>query len=359
MKRTILYAAIALCVGLSILLLLRFSGFVDHTDRQTSAMGFLSNDAFITGLYTGIRLDSAEEVLDYVLQQIGDEATVYPSENYYYFKFTASGKNIAGSLHLILNDTNDLRLGLGYVQKVEDKQRQKDYAMPGGSLHYHNGKGKVSMRMLDDSTCKVTCRGKSVIFHLYQPDLGSPEKARLLPEEKLVGPSFDESGLQFYLLFNTKGKCLYWILNEDAFVPETFARISQNVVVGNRTEFAFYLDSANNRKVLIGVEAKNVLDNNWYDGPFDQMPDNYVRTGAIEVLPYLEAHYPYHKGNMNKYGRFLDREGARVPVAPYRVYWDYEDLSFVEGLEKDSLSATDFYKALTRQIFFVPGDYWY
>jgi len=34
------------------------------------------------------------------------------------------------------------------------------------------------------------------------------------------------------------------------------------------------------------------LQNNWYDGPFDQMPDNYVYLGQIEVQKYLEACYP-------------------------------------------------------------------
>ena len=328
-------------------------------DDPTMQRGFLTNDAFISGLHTGLHLDSADEVFDYVMDQIGEEVTVYPSENYYYFKFPASGKTVTGSLHLILNDPENMSIGLGYVHKIEDKHRQKDYAMPGESLYYEDGDGVVEMEMIDDFTCLVNYKDRQIVFHLYKSGMKLPVKAILLPEEEYVGPSFDESGLQFYLIYNTEGRSLYWILNEDVFVPEAFAHVHSDVVIGDRTQFAFYLDSVNNRKVLVGVEGRNVLHNNWYDGPFDQMPDNYVRLDSIRLLPYLEAHYPYHKGNMNRFGRFLDRPGTRVPVAPYRVYWNYEDLTFVDSLKSDSLSRTDFYRSITRQIFYVPDDYWY
>lgn len=321
--------------------------------------GFLSNDAFISGLFTGLHLDSAQEIFDYVYGQLGSEVTVYPSENYYYFRFTAAGKTITGSLHLLLNNPDTMSVGLGYVHKIEDKHRQQNYAMPGESLYLKDGDGQVEMELVDDFTCRVQYRGKEVLFHLYHGGMEPPQKAQLTDDEEYVGPSFDESGLQFYLLYNRAKKCLYWILNEDVFVPEAFARIHPRVVIGDRTQFAFYLDSALNRKLLIGVEGRNVMHNNWYDGPFDQLPDNYVRTGDLEILPYLEAHYPHYKGNMNKHGQFIDRPGTRVPVAPYRIYWTYEDLTFVDSLEARNVSGADLYKGLTRQIFYVPDDYWY
>ena len=58
------------------------------------------------------------------------------------------------------------------------------------------------------------------------------------------------------------------------------------------------------------------MQNNWYDGPFDQMPDNYVCNGQIEVKPYLEQHYTEYEGRIDKYGRFLNKEGRRIAVAP-------------------------------------------
>ena len=329
-------------------------GCSDNIKQQDR--GFLSNDAFITGLYTGIDLDSAEQVFKYVFEQLDDEVVVYPSENYYYFKFTASGKTVTGSLHLLLNDPNEIKIGLGYVHKIEDKHRQKDYQITGGWIEYVSGDGIVEMEMVDDFTCRVLYQEREVTFKLFQPSLNKPKKANLLPAEIYVGPSFDESGLQFYLIFNKESQSLYWLLNEDVFVPEAFLEIKDDILLGDRTEFVFYADSLNTRKLLIGVEGKNVLQNNWYDGPFDQMPDNYARTGDIEILPYLEKHYPQHKGKLNKFGCFLKKKGMRVPVAPYRVYWSCDDFSFIDSLKEKEMSTSAFYKRLTQQIYSIPQD---
>ena len=42
------------------------SGCVEVRDRQDR--GFLTNDAFITGLHTGLTLDSAEQIFTYVFE---------------------------------------------------------------------------------------------------------------------------------------------------------------------------------------------------------------------------------------------------------------------------------------------------
>ena len=59
-----------------------------------------TNDYFIKGLYETFNLSNDKEVFAYVFSQLDDEATVFPTENYYYFKFVAAGKKFGGTFSL-------------------------------------------------------------------------------------------------------------------------------------------------------------------------------------------------------------------------------------------------------------------
>jgi len=162
--------------------------------------------------------------------------------------------------------------------------------MPGGSATLTRKDGLI-VNKIDDFQYVLSFEGKDVTFKLFNDSAAPPKMAKLRSDEKFIGPSFDESGLRFFLIFNNTSKSLYWVLNEDGFVPEEFQHYSHHVAIGVRTEYAFYVDSANSRKILVGVDGLNTLQNNWYDGPFDQMPDNYVAAGMISVQKYLAAAY--------------------------------------------------------------------
>ena len=180
----------------------------------------------------------------------------------------------------------------------------------------------------------------------------------LRTDEEFVATTFDESGLQFHLLFNKTTSRLFWILNEDGFVAETFTRSHRfpDVVLGDRTEFAFYDDSLHTRKVLIGVAGLNVLHNNWYDGPFDQLPDNYVYTGQINLKPYLMAHYDVDSTAIDAYGNY--NKTSRIPVAPYAVYFEMDALDFVDSCKTRRPDETAFYACLTEQHYEIPDDFY-
>jgi len=314
---------------------------------------FVSNDKFIDGLYTDLDLTDSNEVFRYVFSHLDDEVTVYPTENYYYFAFPANGKTISGSLSLFTYNRDEGVLGFGYAEKV-DKLRQPLFPLNGGGANYNATDG-VFVKKIDDFTYSVTFEEKTVIFNLNDVGLDPPKKAKLLPSETFVGPSFDESGLKFFLIFNQDYNNLFWILNEDGFVPESFTKFTPNIVIGDRTEFAFYLDAENNRKILIGTAGLNTFQNNWYDGPFDQMPDNYVYTNQIEVKKYLEANYGL-EGQIDKYGNYL-YDNTRVAVAPYTVYFSKSDLGFVEFCKSLDIPKPEFYSCITTQTYDIPDDF--
>lgn len=318
------------------------------------ANGFLSNEAFINELYHDLDTEDAMEVFRFVFSRLDDEVTVYPTENYYYFQFYARGKWYLGTICLPAHSRDQGVLEFSYVERV-DKFRQHKRPDRGGGADWTATDG-VHVDKLSDFKYAVTFEDRTVQFRLNDVGLDPPRKARLLPDEEYVGPSFDESGLKFFLLFNRSTSHLYWILNEDGFVPEHFTPYSDDVVIGDRTEFAFYLDRENHRKILVAVHGLNVMQNNWYDGPFDQMPDNFVYTGQIDVKPYLEASYPEYRGRIDRYGRYLDDPGSRIAVANCFVYFSKKELDFVDRYKKTAQSKSEFYTLITQQIFHVPKD---
>ena len=79
----------------------------------------------------------------------------------------------------------------------------------------------------------------------------------------------------------------------------------------------FYRDHRRDRKILIGVYEENVRVNNYFDGPFDQMPDNFIegetlRNAILKVQPNL-------KGQIDRFGGTPDGE-VRYLIGPYLIY---------------------------------------
>jgi hypothetical protein len=331
------------------------SGCRQHIKREVRP-ALLSNESYIKGLYTTLKIDSPRAVFDYVYGLLPAEVTVYPSENIYYFKFPLLGKTYDGTLTLYTRNRDSGILGFGYVNRMEQRSVQKFYPVQGGSHDFSAADG-LSLQKKDAHSYQSSYKGKTVLFHLYALPDTMPAKLQLAAGDEWVSSTFDESGLQFHLLFNRDAKRLFWVLNEQVFVPESFHPVSPNLVAGDRTEFVFYNDTLFHRKILVGAAGENVLQNNWYDGPFDHLPDNRVYAGRLEMKPYLEAHYPEYKGQLDRYGHFLQRPG-RVALAPYRVYFSLREMRFIDSLKAKGVSGAAFLQQITAQVFQVPKGYY-
>lgn len=287
----------------------------------------VTNEQFIASLYErDLDLADPMAVFRFVFSSLKDEILLYPTENYYYFQFAAQGKTIWGSIHLQAHRVADGVLGFGYIEKGQDVAAADRV---GGSADLDAGDG-LAVERVHDFAYDVTFDGRTVRFLLNALDLRPPSKLQLTDSEELVEPTFDESGLRFFLVFNNELERLYWLLDEERYVPESFTRHSDALVIGDRTGFAFYPDLENNRKLLVGVYGPNVRWNNWYDGPFDQLLDNYVTTGQVDVRPYLERHDGTAAGKIDRYGRYFE-DGQRIAVAPYATYFRAEDLAATVG----------------------------
>jgi hypothetical protein len=144
-------------------------------------------------------------------------------------------------------------------------------------------------------------------------------------DERFIGPIFDESGIRFLLVYNQRLKAFHYLLDETITPNESFvpSPSTDRILIGKRTGFAFYRDHKLDRKILIGVFEGNSRVNNYYDGPFDQLPDNFIqgeslRNAILDVAPYL-------KGRIDRYGSSFDGE-TRYMIAPYVHYAMEDDL---------------------------------
>lgn len=315
--------------------------------RQASPMSgprptVVFNQKFVDGVYAAIDLTDPDALFKHVFAALDDEVTVYPTENYYYFTIYGAGKTVWGNLRLDVKDRDQGVIHMGFFEFSENglfqdrEGRQKEFSEKDGVL----------VRRLKPLTYAVRYGGKTVTFRLNDIGAERPVAARLAESETFVGPIFDESGLKFFLLYNHVEKHFLYLLNEEGSIPEEFVSQNDDVVIGKRSGFAFYRDQKYNRKVLVAVHGRSVDRNHWYDGPFDQLPDNYVEQTGISR--YIQEAYPYTKGQIDQYGVYTTEEASRVLIFPYSVYYETDEvLTMVETCRGSSPTDDRFYACIT------------
>jgi hypothetical protein len=280
-----------------------------------------TNEAYVDEVARSapLAIEDPMAVFAYVLGSLPAWVKVYPTENHYYFSFTHSGTRYAGNIKIDARRRDEGRVGFVYYR---DQSAGRDDT-PDVEVVLDASRG-VTIEKVEPLAYRVSYRGKSVVFALNDLSQVRPPPAALAPDEQFIGPVFDESAVRFFLLFNAKLKVFLYILDEtgtpaDALVP---AARNDRILIGRRTDFAFYRDHRRDRKILIGAFEGNVRANNYFDGPFDQMPDNFIRGEAFrQALVTVE---PDLEGRIDRFGTMAD--GARYAVVPYMSYRTAKDL---------------------------------
>jgi hypothetical protein len=269
---------------------------------------------------TDVPFGNIKNVFGWVLGNLPDRVKVYPTENYYYFKFMHDGQNYSGNIRLDAKDRDDGKLHFAYFEDMQEYRVQ-----PLILYRVLDKTAGVIVENVDRLLYKVTYKDKSVLFELNDLSKVVPPQNAVAADEIFIGPVFDDSALQFFLMFNTRLKIFHYVLDETVKVNDTFltAQQSDRILIGQRTGFAFYKDSRTDRKILIGVFEANARVNNYFDGPFDQLPDNFIegdilKNALIESEPTLE-------GKIDRYGHY-DNGAGRISIAPYTYYKTEADL---------------------------------
>jgi hypothetical protein len=179
----------------------------------------------------------------------------------------------------------------------------------------------VAVRRRAPLDYEISYRGKTVSFQLHDLPQTLPTGMGLLESEIFVERVADESGYRFVLLFDRVAHAFRFALDESVEVPDSLRLLEPGVAVGQRTGFAFYEDQERRRRILIGVDADNMRRNNYYDGPFDQLADNFVPAGLRDMM---EEAYPYARGRLDFRGMFCETGGqrgsSRLALTPFVTY---------------------------------------
>ncbi|ESR26594.1 hypothetical protein N177_0813 [Lutibaculum baratangense AMV1] len=302
------------------------------------------NEAFIETVRGEAAFDVGDEMATFgaVFGALPEAVKVYPTENYYYFSFYAGGVEYGGNLRLDAADRDDGVLHFAYYRKP---QPWTDRA----GAHYRQLTAADGVRVERERglAYRVTYGGKSVVFRLNDLSDVTPPDDAVRAGETFLGPVFDESGLAFYLLFDTGRREFMFVLDERERVADELVRVREEhpaLTVGERTGFAFYEDRHARRKILVGVEAGNVALNNYHDGPFDQLPDNFVR--GEELREAILAKHPDLQGEIDRFGGFVGSEG-RFLVNPYVHYGRRGELEAFLRCADPALDEEGFYRCVT------------
>ena len=248
---------------------------------------------------------------------------VYPSENYYYFILNADGKQMWGNIWLSTKTRDDGVLSFAYFEFREFPNTQER-----GQTHakLYTKADDLDIEKIDRFTYLLRYKGKEVAFNLHQLSQEPPNLFPLGDGEVFVQRTFDESGYQFFLLFNDLKNYFFWVLNEEELVPDPLQPLQDDLLVGKRSGFAFWVDAAHgDRKVLAAIRRESQSRNDYYDGPFDQLADNYV--DEVGILDYLLQAAPQLEGRIDKFGYYLNRQReSRVALSLYFIYTNEESL---------------------------------
>jgi hypothetical protein len=287
---------------------------------------------------TALNVDDPMAVFGFVMSRLPQRVKVYPTENYYYFGFTHNGIRYAGNIRLDASNRDDGKADFAYF---EDTAQWYDDS-PIRHLVLDASRG-VSVEKVAPLVYRVSYQGKSVEFTLNDLAQVKPPAGALAEGEKFIGPIFDESAIRFFLVFNPKLKIFHYVLDETETVPEQFfaPKKSDRILVGKRTGFAFYRDHRLNRKIMIGAFEGNMRANNYFDGPFDQLPDNFIagetlRDAILAVRPQL-------KGQIDRFGSAPDGS-IRFMIGPYLPYQAITNLDPIHACAIRKQKQPDYYR---------------
>lgn len=290
------------------------------TTRAADVPRLETNQLYVEEVTAAARLDVADmaSVLRFVLASLPDEVTVYPTENYFYFGFYDGGIRWAGNLRLDA-ETRDLgKIHMTYFKDFTAWQHDEtDYTKVWGAAD------GVTVEKIGPLAYRVGFEGRSVLFRLNDLSDVVPPEGVLLPGERYLGPVFDESGIRFFLVFRPEERQFLFVLDETVPTPDEFipSPVSDRLTLGRRSGFAFYADRMAPRQILIGVNAGATGVNSYLDGPFDQLPDNFLK--GNELLDAILMVSPELAGTLDRFGNSED-DSVRYLIAPYMQY-DYED----------------------------------
>src|SRR5690348_1272377 len=169
--------------------------------QAQDAPALQTNQAYVEELARPAALDMTDltAVFGFVWGKLPERVKVYPTENYYYFGFLHSGIRYAGNIRLDASNRDDGKVIFAYFE--DTSQWYDDADVKHAILDASQG---VTVEKVEQLVYRISYQGKSVTFALNDLRNVKPPPGALGPDEKFIGPIFDESAIPFYLVFNAR-----------------------------------------------------------------------------------------------------------------------------------------------------------
>jgi len=289
---------------------------------------------------TALGIDDPVATFAFIFGALPDRVRVYPTENYFYFSFFHNGTRYAGNIRLAAADRDNGKLHFEYYQDVVEWMGE-------GRAHHAvlDASQGVTVERVERLIYRVSRESRSVIFALEDLSGVKPPANALGPHEEFIGPVADESAIRFFLVYNWRLKIFHYVLDETSAVADELVRAkgTDRILIGRRTSFAFYRDHRLDRRILIGVYEGNSRRNTYFDGPFDQLPENFIEGEKLRHA--IVDSDPHVKGEIDRFGNFLDGSG-RYLIHPYILYRTQDDLYAVHKCAAGKRNTAIYYKCL-------------
>ena len=166
---------------------------------------------------TSLNVGDLMSVFGYVMAQLPERVKVYPTENYYYFGFIHNGIRYAGQHP---------------ARRKQSRRRQGDLCLlrghravvrrRAGQTPVLDAAQGVTVEKVEPLVYRVTYQGKSVMFALNDLRNVKPPAGALGPDEKFLGPIFDESAIAFLSGVQPRLKIFHYVLDETEKVADVF-----------------------------------------------------------------------------------------------------------------------------------------
>ncbi len=283
-----------------------------------------------------LNIEEASAVASFVFSQLAEAVRVYPTENYYYFRFHYDGLTYSGNFRLDVRDRDTGKLHFAFYEDLADWK-------PDGPTHYLvlDSTTGFAVKRIRALVYDVAHNGKRVRFLLNDLSDVSPTSESIAAGETYLGPVFDDSGLRFFLIYAPQTRTFLYVLDETTRPSDTFEPLADfnRITIGRRTGFAFYSDHALSRRILIGIEKSNALLNTYLDGPFDQLPENFIEGDTLkQAIVHADANA---KGKIDRLGYYS--RTTRYTIAPYMLYKTVGDLASVDACAKAARDKPSYY----------------
>src|SRR5829696_4730598 len=151
-----------------------------QSKQQESKPQLVTNESMVAEVTRPAAFDIKDPmaVLAYVLVSLPSRVTVYPTENYYYFKFVHGGVPFAGNLRFDPRVRDQGKVQLGYYE--DHAEWKKDGFEQGLEL---GAKEDVLVERVESLVYRVTYKGTSVVFALNDLSQVKPPAAVVGPDE--------------------------------------------------------------------------------------------------------------------------------------------------------------------------------